>query len=308
MRWEFVPVFLAVLFIILIGIYYLLDPETNELKEAERAKLGGTYIKLSDGFTHYELAGKDGGGLVVLVHGGRVPMWTWDNLAQSLKDAGFKVLRYDMYGRGYSDRPQTTYNRKLYQRQLLELVDALGLAKKFDLIGFSLGGATAVNFTAQHPETVRKLVFISPVIHNFKVPAVFRIPILGEFTARLFGIKMITRRFDSSRKNSPESEKYKKLFRDQTTYKGFQQSMLSMIRNDALVGDYSAAYTSVGRQKRDVLLIWGNQDTEVTKPMIDNIQSSIPHLEFKPVEGAGHSIVFQNPGEISNFIIKFLKA
>lgn len=308
MKWVYVPVLLAFLLIVLIGIYYILDPETNELNQAERERLGGTYIKLSEGITHYQLEGKDGGDLVVLVHGGRVPMWTWDKLVQSLKDAGFKVLRYDMYGRGHSDRPAVTYNRQLYQRQLLELVDALDLAKKFDLIGFSLGGATAVNFTAQNPERVRKLVLIAPVIKNFKVPSVFRIPILGEFVARLFGVKIITKRFIASRENDPESDKYITLFREQTTYKGFQQSMLSMIRNDALVGDYSAAYKSVGNQKRNVLLIWGTADTEVTKEMVGDIQSFIPHLEFRPVEGVSHSIVFQKPDTVSNFIIKFLKS
>ena len=46
-----------------------------------------------------------------------------DKQVQTLKDAGFKVLSYDMYGRGYSDRPEVTYDQKLYQGQLLELID-----------------------------------------------------------------------------------------------------------------------------------------------------------------------------------------
>ncbi len=211
-----------------------------------------------------------------------------------------------MYGRGYSDRPKVTHNRELYQRQLLELVDKLGLAKKFDLVGFSFGGATAVNFTAQNSARVRKLVLIAPVVNNFKVPSIFRIPIVGDFVARVFGVKMITKRFVSSRKDNPESGKYIKLFREQTTYKGFQQSMLSLIRNDALVGDYTAAYKTVGSQKRDVLLIWGTEDTEITKQMISRIRSLIPHLKYRPVEGVSHSILFQKPGTVSNSIIQFL--
>ncbi len=185
MFWFF---FVFLLIIILIGIYYITNPETTELNETERARLGGTYVKLSDGITHYKLEGKDEGELVVLVHGGRVPMWAWDKQAQSLTDAGFKVLRYDMYGRGYSDRPKVTYNRELYQRQLLELVDKLGLAKKFDLVGFSFGGATAVNFTAQNTARVRRLVLIAPVVNNFNVPSIFHIPIIGEFVAGVFGV------------------------------------------------------------------------------------------------------------------------
>ncbi len=306
MKLKYVTGFFVLVIIILIGTYYLINPETSELNETERARLGGTYVRLSDGITHYKLEGKDEGGLVVLVHGGRVPMWTWDKQAQSLTDAGFRVLRYDMYGRGYSDRPKVTYNRVLYQRQLRELVDELELAKKFDLVGFSFGGATSVNFTAQNSTSVQKLVLISPVVNNFKVPPIFRIPIVGDFVARVFGVKMITTRFVSSRKNDPEAGKYIELFKEQTTYKGFQQSMLSLIRNDALVGDYTAAYRTVGSQERDVLLIWGTEDTEITEQMISRIQSLVPYLEFRPVEGVSHSILFQKPGIVSNLMIQFI--
>jgi pimeloyl-ACP methyl ester carboxylesterase len=306
MKWKPFPILLAFSLIVLIGIYIILDPETNELSEAERARLGGTYVNLSEGITHYKLEGRDGGKLVVLVHGGTVPMWTWDNQVQSLKDAGFKVLRYDTYGRGYSDRPKVTYDQKLYQRQLLELVDKLDLTEKFDLIGYSLGGGTVINFTAQNPQRVRKLVLISPLINNFKIPSIFRIPIFGEFMARLIGIKVITKRFVSLVENNPESEKYTKLFKEQTTYKGFQQSILSMLRKDAL-GDYSDSYKIVGNQERNILLIWGTEDAEVSKQMISEIQSLISHLKFKPVEGVGHGIVFQKPDTVNDFILSFLK-
>lgn len=306
MKWKSLPILIAFSLIVLIGIYIILDPETNEFSEAERARLGGTYVNLSEGVTHYKLEGRDGGKLVVLVHGGTVPMWTWDNQVQSLKDAGFKVLRYDAYGRGYSDRPKVTYDQKLYQRQLLELVDKLGLAKQFDLIGYSLGGGTVIKFTAQNPQRVRKLVLISPLINNFKISSIFRIPIFGEFMARLIGIKVITTRFVSLVENNPESEKYINLFKEQTTYKGFQQSILSMLRNDAL-GDYSDSYKVVGNQERNILLIWGTEDAEVTKQMISEIQSLIPHLKFKPVEGVGHGIVFQKPDTVNTFILSFLK-
>jgi pimeloyl-ACP methyl ester carboxylesterase len=124
--------------------------------------------------------------------------------------------------------------------------------------------------------------------------------------ARLIGIRVITKRFVSLFENNPESEKYTKLFMEQTTYKGFQQSILSMLRNDA-VGDYSDSYQVVGNQKRDILLIWGTEDTEITNQMISEIQSLIPHLKFKPVENVGHGIVFQNPDTVNNIIISFLK-
>ena len=283
----------------------MLDPEANELDEPERARLGGTYLKLSEGTTHYKLEGPVDGKVVVLVHGGTVPMWTWDKQVQSLRKLGYRVLSYDMYGRGYSDRPKITYDQDTYQKQLLELVDKLGLTKQFDLIGYSLGGGTVVKFTAHNPQRVRKLVLISPLINNFKVPSIFRIPILGEFMSRLIGIKIITKRFMSLVENNPDAEKYTTLFKDQTTYKGFQQSILSMLRNNA-VGDYSKSYQMVGNQNREILLIWGTEYTEISKQMISDIQSFIPNLTFKPVESVGHGIVFQKPDTVNSLINSFL--
>ena len=305
MKWKWPASFLIALFVVAIGIYLILDPEVNELNEATRTKLGGSYIKLSEGVTHYQLEGPPGAKVVVLVHGATVPMWNWDQQVQALTAAGFRVLRYEAFGRGYSDRPEVTYDQDLYRRQLRELADRLDLSEPFDLIGLSLGGGTAVNFTARHPERVDKLVLISPLIDNFKVPSFFGIPVLGEFLARLAGIRVITNRFVSLVENHPESEKYTRLFVEQTTYKGFQQSILSMLRNNA-VGDYRPAYQIVGRQRRHVLLIWGTGDTEVTPQMIADIKAFIPGLTFKPVEGAGHGIVFQKPETVNRLIISFL--
>ena len=305
MKLKWFSVLFAILLILSIGIYYMLDPEANELDEPERSRLGGTYLKLSGGTTHYKLEGPVDGQVVVLVHGGTVPMWTWDKQVQSLRKLGYRVLSYDMYGRGYSDRPEITYDQDTYQKQLLELVDKLGLTKQFDLIGYSLGGGTVVKFTAHNPQRVRKLVLISPLINNFKVPSIFRIPILGEFMSRLIGIKIITKRFMSLVEDNPDAEKYTTLFKNQTTYKGFQQSILSMLRNNA-VGDYSKSYQMVGNQDREILLIWGTEDTEISTQMISNIQSFIPNLVFKPVEGVGHGIVFQKPDTVNSLINSFL--
>ena len=43
---------------------------------------------------------------VVLIHGFSVPYFIWDPTFEALHAAGMNPLRYDLYGRGYSDRPQ----------------------------------------------------------------------------------------------------------------------------------------------------------------------------------------------------------
>jgi len=303
MKW--VSIILAILIIILVAIYFLLDPEKNTLNQETRAKLGGTYVRLSNGFTHFKLEGPENGKVVVLVHGGTIPIWTWDKQVPAMIEAGFRVLSYDKYGRGYSDRPDVIYNQDLYQKQLLELVDKLELRVPFDLVGLSLGGGTAVNFTANYPDRVNKLILISPLINNFKIASIFRIPLFGEFMARIIGVRVIVNRFKSLFANDPEANKYIDLYEEQTTYKGFQRSILSMLRNDALE-DYNTAYQAVGMQKRDVLLIWGTGDEEITKDMIQDVRTFIPNVTFIPVDGVGHGIVFQKSDEVNGMIIRFL--
>jgi pimeloyl-ACP methyl ester carboxylesterase len=291
--------------LLVVGVYFTLDPESTKLDDKERKKLGGSYIRLSNGVTHYNLTGPIDGTLVVLVHGGTIPVWTWNKQTKALNEAGFRVLSYDQYGRGYSDRPKVTYDQELYKQQLLELVDKLELHQKFDLIGLSVGGGTAVNFTAHYPDRVRKLILISPLIKDFKLPTIFQVPVLGEFAARLIGIKTIQKRFNALVEGNPDAQTYKRLFKEQTTYKGFQQSLLSMSRNDA-VRDYTEAYRKLGEQTRDILLIWGMEDTDITKEMIDTIQSFLPRLLYKPVKNAGHGIVFQKPDIVNTLFINFL--
>jgi pimeloyl-ACP methyl ester carboxylesterase len=303
MKWIWVCA--AALILLSVAVYLILDPETVDLDEAARSRIGGAYIELTQGITHYNLEGPTNGRVVVLVHGGTVPMWTWDKQVSALTGAGYRVLTYDAYGRGYSDRPNGTYDQRLYQRQLLELVDSLSLQEPFDLVGLSLGGGTAVNFTANHPQRVRKLILISPLIQNYKVVRILQVPVLGEFVARLVGIRVIVNRFRSLFENHPDAEVYTRLFVEQTTYRGFQRSMLSMLRNDA-VGDYRNAYRTVGKQDREVLLIWGTGDEEITEGMVRDIRSLVPHLLFKPVQGVGHGIVFQQPEIVNKFLLNFL--
>lgn len=296
---------LSALIILLIVVYFVVDPETHELNDATRKHVGHKYSSLSDGVTHYKFDGPENGNLVILVHGGTVPQWAWDEQIEALSKAGFRVLSYDKYGRGYSDRPDLVYNQELYQRQLLELIEKLNISKPFDLIGASLGGGTAINFVSRYPDKIKKLILIAPVINDYKVPSAFQLPVIGEILARFIGIEILIERFNSLYEGSPRLNHYSKLYKEQTTYKGFQRSLLSMLRNDAL-GNYNNAYDIVGKQKREILLVWGTNDTEITEEMIKDVRSFIPDITFMPVENTGHGILFQESDKVNQSIIGFL--
>ena len=90
------------------------DPEQKIMNAEARKAVGGSFIKLSDGITHYEKAGVAKNGVVLLVHGFSVPYFIWDGFFENLVKEGFQVIRYDQYGRGYSDRLNKEYTTTVY--------------------------------------------------------------------------------------------------------------------------------------------------------------------------------------------------
>jgi alpha-beta hydrolase superfamily lysophospholipase len=90
------------------------DPEQKIMNTEARKGVGGSFIKLRDGITHYEKAGVAKNGVVILVHGFSVPYYIWDGFFENLVKEGFQVIRYDQYGRGYSDRLNKEYTSTVY--------------------------------------------------------------------------------------------------------------------------------------------------------------------------------------------------
>ena len=162
---------LVVVAAIVVVSYSLTTTETKVLDERTRAELGGEYVKLSDGVVHYAFAGNEDAPAVVFVHGFSTPSFIWDQNINAVTEAGYSALRYDLYGRGYSDRPRgIDYNADLFVRQLSELIEAVGIATPVTLVGVSMGGAISVIFTERHPELVRALVLVDPLGFRSRCP------------------------------------------------------------------------------------------------------------------------------------------
>jgi pimeloyl-ACP methyl ester carboxylesterase len=307
-KWVVIGIVVAIL-LVPVGLYLAADRENKEFSEATRTQLGGTYVKLSDGVTHYELVGPEDRPVVVLVHGATIPMWIWDPQVEAFTTAGFQLLRYDMYGRGYSDRPDADYNRGLYRKQLLDLVDNLGLKEPVDLVGMSLGGAIVTDFTANYPERVQRLVLVAPLVNSVSKDTsikMLRIPILGDFLMRMVAVKTMTKRANSLIQGMDKSDEYSKRLYEQVTYKGFEKAALSMFRGDAM-RDYQEAYRTVGKQNREVILIWGTEDTDISRERIDEVISAIPNIQVHILEGIGHQVNLEESDKLNKLVLDFLK-
>ena len=98
-----------------------------------------------------EVAGA--GHSVVLIHAGIADHHMWDNQF-ALFAQQYRVIRYDMRGLGQSAMPLGPYR---HSRDLYGLLQYLGI-EQAHVIGVSIGGMTAVDFTLEHAAMVTALI------------------------------------------------------------------------------------------------------------------------------------------------------
>lgn len=277
--------------------------EHASLDAAVRSQAPGRFIQLSNGVTHYDLTGPDSGQTVVLVHGFSVPYYIWDPTFRALAGAGFRVLRYDLFGRGYSDRPAVAYTRQLFEAQLLELVDSLHLRAPVDLVGLSMGGTVVAGFTAAHPDLVRRVVLIDPAAERVSA-GILGVPLIGDWVS---GALWAPRLAESQLADFYQPDRFPDWpdrYREQMHYRGFRRALLSTVRH-FMDGDPITLYQAMAVGQRPVLLIWGAGDRTVPSAVRDRLREAM-HPEFMLVDSAGHIPHLERPELVNPRIVLFL--
>ncbi|RLD09508.1 MAG: alpha/beta hydrolase [Chloroflexota bacterium] len=283
--------------------------ETQTLTDEKRAGLPCDFIRISDGVTHYELSGPEDAPLVVLVHGFSVPYYVWDPTFAALTEAGFRVLRYDLFGRGFSDRPRLTYDIDLFDRQLAELASALGITSPVNLIGLSMGGPITLTYTARRPELVNSLALIDPAGFTLSQPWYFKLitlPILGELFFGLFVGENLFEKLMEDFFDPKNIAEFLDRYRVQMSYRGFRRALLSTMRS-GMLGDFSETYRRVGELDTPVLLLWGREDKTVPFAHSQYVIDAIPQTKFYPIENAGHIPHYERPGVVNSLLLEFLR-
>jgi pimeloyl-ACP methyl ester carboxylesterase len=108
---------------------------------------------------HYVDWGNPGKPVLLLIHGGRDHCRNWDWVARALR-ADWHIIAPDL--RGHGDSQWTTggsYALIDYTLDVAQLLDALQVYP-VTLIGHSLGGSVALQYTGTYPDRVRRVVAI----------------------------------------------------------------------------------------------------------------------------------------------------
>jgi pimeloyl-ACP methyl ester carboxylesterase len=278
------------------------------LSEIERERLPGSFIRLSRGFVHYELSGPEGAPLVVLVPGLSVPYSTWERNAPVLAARGFRVLRYEHYGRGYSDRPRAAYDLELYVEQLAELLHALGLTEPSLLVGLSMGGPVAAAMARRHPGLVWGLALVDPL---FEWPAqrslarFLLLPMLGEAIMVLGGAGSMARGQRGDFSSQAEFEAYIPSYLPPFRYSGIPRAVLATLRSIPS-WPLRESFEGLGSSGLPVLLLWGSEDAILPIEQGERLHALLSGAEFRRIEGAGHVPQWEKPEEVNGALLDFL--
>lgn len=296
-------ILLAFVCIVILMLPVILNEETEVLNPENRKEAPGEFINLTNGITHYEAFGHDTAQAVLLVHGFSVPNYIWDTTFKFLKENGFHVIRFDLFGRGYSDRPNVVYNSELFTQQIADLLFALKIDKPIDIIGLSMGGPIVSEFTNKYPEKVRKVILIAPFNEAVNI-SVLNIPIIGEYLTNVYFAPSLSKSQLEDFVKPEEHVEWPDKFKPQMKYKGFKRAILSTLRN-YMNEDKLPAFIKLGELNKKVLLIWGENDK--TTPFEGNVRiREVLDCDFLRIKESGHLPHLEHPEIVHYKIINFL--
>mmetsp|Transcript_69398 Transcript_69398/g.185189 ORF Transcript_69398/g.185189 Transcript_69398/m.185189 type:complete len:298 (-) Transcript_69398:73-966(-) len=271
--------------------------------------------------THYILEGEEDKPLVLCIHGIGCFFFFFDGIAQALLEAGYRVLRYDLIGRGYSNDADH-YDQEAHLGQLKALLTELGLANtKRIVIGHSMGGAIALLHADQDPEHIESLILLSPagLMDSFQFKALRGMPCLQGLVSAVL-------------KQGQESAWRRDFYgKDEATEKAIDHVVQRLrLMNANRPGCFHAIFQSVvhfplsglepvaarvGARKGRLLLLWGDHDVVVPVKGFEHWKRTLAseaggqgmQVEAELVKDGGHSFHLHKGPEVNARILAFLR-
>ncbi len=268
----------------------------------------GGWRPLREGITYYETAGPADGSPVVLVHGFSVPAFVWNRTAPALVQAGLRVLRYDLYGRGASAKPLGAYDLRRFVNQLWDLVTWWEPDRPVALVGYSMGGPIVAGAAVARPERVRRVALIAPVVEGVALGLAMRLlalPVLGPWLMRTVARSRMEAGVRADFRG-PADEEYVRRYMAQWHDPGFARALAASIRS-GMLGDFRALFAALGRTGLPVAALWGQDDTLVPARQLNALRALVPQLQARTVPGVGHLVHYERAAEVNPWLAAWLQ-
>ncbi|OZI12192.1 alpha/beta hydrolase [Bacillaceae bacterium SAS-127] len=269
---------------------------------------------------------------LLLIHGNMTSSKHWDMLIDHL-DKQYKVYAVDLRGFGGSTYHEPIRSIKDFSDDVKQFVDEIGL-ENFAIIGWSTGGAVAMQFVADHPGLCDQLILLAsastrgypffgstpeglPDVSN-------RLTTYEEIKADPTKTIMIQKAYDMNNREllkglwnmliytekQPEPAQFEAYVDDMLTqrnlaevYHALNTFNISKAYNGAVDGTNQAKDITI-----PVLVLRGDRDFVITAEMTSEIIEDLSdHIEFVELTDCGHSPLVDDLEQLNSEITKFLE-
>lgn len=250
----------------------------------------------------YETHG-EGRQAVVFLHGIGSSKEGWAAQREAVVEAGWKFVAVDAPGYGETPLPDAP-GFEPHDDAIRATLDQLGLAKAV-ICGHSLGGMTAQEFHATHPDRVSGLI-LSATSPAFGRPD-------GDFQK-----EFVRQRLEPFEQGMSMEEVARSTARLLVAKSARARAVETIAEDMAKVP--VPAYTLAVRtltafdQRANLpnitvptLLIAGEEDTNSPAPMMRKMAEKIPEAEYVELKKTGHMGPVENPVEFNREVVKFLR-
>ena len=260
----------------------------------------GRFLHLKAGLTHVVEEGEEAKRTILLLHGATVPHWEFDLLVPHLQARGWRVVRFDFFGHGLSDRPSVEYTFDLFRDQALEVVDGLRADHPLTILGHSFGAAVAAAVATERSSSIDRIVLVAPLL-DFMAgsfwPRVFALPGIGKPIMRGVGMPALKRR-RQRRYAAIGAEHLTPRFLAEASASGYAESIASMFANRAL-GDQRHRYKGLHLCARKVVVVAGSADRVVPLRDVARVRGMLPQHSYLEIAGAEHNVMLTHPERVA---------
>ena len=247
-------------------MYLALDRENIDINEF-RLNSGYEEVRLSDGITSYKDIGDKNNKVIVLVHGATFGSLAYEEYVNVFIKNNYRVITYDQYGRGYSDRINSNVSIELMERQLKELIEHCKVEDVI-LYGVSFGAAVVAKYSANNPENISFIGYQVPLINSANIPllSIVKIPLYGDLLIRGFLVPGVLKRIEEY--EDLMSKKLLDHYIGQFNVKGTEKFFKKFFLGNA-TGNRLEDHSIIGNKSIPSYFAYAEDDTEIDSKLVE---------------------------------------
>jgi len=272
-------------------------------------------LSIHDQRISYRTAGE--GPVLLLIHGMAGSASTWRQVMPGLSRQ-YTVVAPDLLGHGHSDKPVGDYSLGAFASTLRDLLVALG-HQRATVVGQSLGGGVAMQFSYQYPERCERLVLVgsgglgrevNPLLRWLSLPgsdAVLRLACAASIRNAIEAVGSL-----AARVGLQLAPVVAELWRsyaslaDDATRRAFLRTLRAVVdpRGQAV----SAANRLHLAAEAPTLIVWGDADPIIPVEHAHAAHAAIPGSRLEIFEGVGHYPHCEAPERFVAILTEFIES